>query len=163
MFLPGESQGRGAWWAAIYGVTKSQTRLKWLSSSSRGWAQAAWPQKCPITYFTFLATLPFCEVKLPTHKVPGRPHRLKNLKLDLHCQHLGFWLQTTQVSSVDIFLASNPILHPHFPSQMSVPGEEGTRVPPDPAGGQSSRLPCAHVGCQETASVCLHEGICWVS
>ena len=25
---------RGAWWAAIYGVTQSQTRLKWLSSSS---------------------------------------------------------------------------------------------------------------------------------
>ena len=25
---------RGAWWAAIYGVTQSQTQLKWLSSSS---------------------------------------------------------------------------------------------------------------------------------
>ena len=25
---------RGAWWAAIYGVTQSRTRLKWLSSSS---------------------------------------------------------------------------------------------------------------------------------
>ena len=25
---------RGAWWAAIYGVTHSRTRLKWLSSSS---------------------------------------------------------------------------------------------------------------------------------
>ena len=24
----------GAWWAAIHGVTQSQTRLKWLSSSS---------------------------------------------------------------------------------------------------------------------------------
>ena len=24
----------GGWWAAIYGVTESQTRLKWLSSSS---------------------------------------------------------------------------------------------------------------------------------
>ena len=35
MFLPGESQGRGAWWAAVYGVTQSWTRLKWLSSSSR--------------------------------------------------------------------------------------------------------------------------------
>ena len=28
MFLPGESQGRGAWWAAVYGVAQSQTRLK---------------------------------------------------------------------------------------------------------------------------------------
>ena len=34
VFLPGESQGRGAWWAAVYGVAQSQTRLKWLSSSS---------------------------------------------------------------------------------------------------------------------------------
>ena len=33
VFLPGESQGRGAWWAAIYGVAQSQTQLKWLSSS----------------------------------------------------------------------------------------------------------------------------------
>ena len=34
VFLPGESQGRGAWWAAIYGVTQSWIRLKRLSSSS---------------------------------------------------------------------------------------------------------------------------------
>ena len=24
----------GAWWAAVYGVTQSRTRLKWLSSSN---------------------------------------------------------------------------------------------------------------------------------
>ena len=34
VFLPGESQGRGAWWAAVSGVEQSQTRLKRLSSSS---------------------------------------------------------------------------------------------------------------------------------
>ena len=33
VFLPGESQGRGAWWAAVSGVAQSRTRLKWLSSS----------------------------------------------------------------------------------------------------------------------------------
>jgi len=27
---------RGAWWAAVYGVTQGRTRLKWLSSSSSG-------------------------------------------------------------------------------------------------------------------------------
>ena len=27
-FLPGESQGQGAWWAAIYGVAQSRIRLK---------------------------------------------------------------------------------------------------------------------------------------
>ena len=35
VFLPGESQGRGAWWAAVYGVAQSWTRLKQLSSSMR--------------------------------------------------------------------------------------------------------------------------------
>ena len=34
VLLPGESQGRGAWWAAVYGVAQSQTRLKRLGSSS---------------------------------------------------------------------------------------------------------------------------------
>ena len=33
-FLPGESQDGGAWWAAVYGVAQSRTRLKRLSSSS---------------------------------------------------------------------------------------------------------------------------------
>ena len=27
----------GAWWAAVYGVAQSRTRLKWLSSSSNTW------------------------------------------------------------------------------------------------------------------------------
>ena len=34
IFLLGESQGRGAWWAAVYGVAMSQTQLKQLSSSN---------------------------------------------------------------------------------------------------------------------------------
>ena len=34
VFLPGESQGWGAWWAAVYGVAQSRTWLKQLSSSS---------------------------------------------------------------------------------------------------------------------------------
>ena len=34
VFLPGESLGWGAWWAAVYGVAHSRIRLKRLSSSS---------------------------------------------------------------------------------------------------------------------------------
>ena len=34
VFLPGESQGRGSLWAAVYGVAQSQPRLKRPSSSS---------------------------------------------------------------------------------------------------------------------------------
>ena len=33
-FLPGESRGGGAWWAAVYGVAQSRARLKQRSSSS---------------------------------------------------------------------------------------------------------------------------------
>ena len=33
VFLPGESRERGAWWAAVYGVAQSWTRLKRLSSN----------------------------------------------------------------------------------------------------------------------------------
>ena len=33
VFLPGESQGRGSLWAAVYGVAQSRTRLKWLKQS----------------------------------------------------------------------------------------------------------------------------------
>ena len=33
VFLPGESQGWGAWWAAVFGVAQSRTQLKRLSSS----------------------------------------------------------------------------------------------------------------------------------
>ena len=36
VFLPGESQGGGAWWAAVYGVTQSWTQLKRLSSLAAG-------------------------------------------------------------------------------------------------------------------------------
>ena len=37
VFLPGKSQGRGAWWAVVYGVAQSQTRLRRLSSLAAAW------------------------------------------------------------------------------------------------------------------------------
>ena len=42
VLLPRESQGRGAWLAAVYGVTQSRTRLKRLSSSSSSRAHFRW-------------------------------------------------------------------------------------------------------------------------
>ena len=46
VFLPGESQRREAWWAAVYGVAQSQTRLKWLSSSSMSISSAGEESTC---------------------------------------------------------------------------------------------------------------------
>ena len=51
VFLPGESQGRRAWWAAVYGVAQSRIRLKRLSSSSSTitfWISSGFLQSSPI-------------------------------------------------------------------------------------------------------------------
>ena len=42
VFLPGESQDGGAWWASVYGVAQSWTRLKRLSSSSSSKGNQSW-------------------------------------------------------------------------------------------------------------------------
>ena len=41
----------GAWWAAVYGVTQSWTRLKWLSSSSSKWEMIS---QCSFNYICFV-------------------------------------------------------------------------------------------------------------
>ena len=55
---------RGAWWAAVYGVSQSQTRLKRLSSSSKGLEKVKdlRPISQTLTYYLFL--------KLKLKKVP---------------------------------------------------------------------------------------------
>ena len=47
----------GAWWAAVYGVAQSQTRLKRLSSSSSSSITAIYPPGMPgFTQFSLLMT-----------------------------------------------------------------------------------------------------------
>ena len=54
VLLPGESQGRGAWWAAVYAVAQSQTGLKRLSSSSRFSLSYQSSFRCKLNiFFTF--------------------------------------------------------------------------------------------------------------
>ena len=58
----------GAWWAVVYGVTQSWTRLKWLSSSSNPISYPTYPfLTLPLPYFLYL-TLVFttkpCSVLL---------------------------------------------------------------------------------------------------
>ena len=47
VLLPGESQG--AWWASVYGVTQSRTRLKWLSSRSSSSCHTSEPKIAELT------------------------------------------------------------------------------------------------------------------
>ena len=50
---------RGAWWAAVYGVAQSQTRLKRLSSSSSSTEKILFPPyRCSIFFFIFLLPSP---------------------------------------------------------------------------------------------------------
>ena len=63
---------RGAWWAAIYGVTQSRTRLKWLSSSSSSslpWKTAMF-LSCPCyASFTFSKLTGFTVFVISTKQV----------------------------------------------------------------------------------------------
>ena len=52
VFLPGEWRDGGAWWAAVWWVAQSRTRLKRLSSSSRHVQKPPWPSgpwEAPLT------------------------------------------------------------------------------------------------------------------
>ena len=63
VFLPGESQGWGSLRAAIYGVTQSRTRLKWLSRSIQN----------SLVHYRYHAG----------HYIPGLTHNLNSVPLDL--------------------------------------------------------------------------------
>ena len=43
----------GAWWAAVYGVAQSRTRLKWLSSSSSSSSNMWNEHSCPVVWRFF--------------------------------------------------------------------------------------------------------------
>ena len=51
--MPGESQGREAWWASVYGVAQSQTRLKRCSRSSSS-SKAILQIVCLLQWLTFV-------------------------------------------------------------------------------------------------------------
>ena len=63
VFLPGESQGRGAWWAAVCGVAQSRTRLKRLSSSSSSSRQRTVGVKTLVCHLSALLHQVICSLK----------------------------------------------------------------------------------------------------
>ena len=72
----------GAWWAAVYGVTQSQTRLKQLSSSSRRAMNVC------LGYLSFLLWLLIFSF-LSSSQFP-LPHMSKFALYPMYCYH--FWL-----------------------------------------------------------------------
>ena len=67
VFLSGESQGRVARWAAVYGVTQSRTRLKLLSSSSSRYLiilfSPVYSKKLSYFHISMVA-FPFCFITI---------------------------------------------------------------------------------------------------
>ena len=53
---------RGAWWAAVYGVAQSWTRLKWLSSSSSMWDLSS--QTTGPTFTPWIGSMESCDYGL---------------------------------------------------------------------------------------------------
>ena len=77
VFLPGESQGRGAWWAAVYGVAQSRTQLKRLSSSSREKQRTSSEMDCASIFF--YPSLRIMEIKTKIEK------KRDLIKLESYC------------------------------------------------------------------------------
>ena len=77
----------GAWWAAVYGVAQSRTRLKWLSSSSSLYI---------LSSLLFLGTNSPCCVVQPVHSrsrsYSVSPFTICLLSSNLHFPHIPFLL-----------------------------------------------------------------------
>ena len=98
VFLPGESQGREAWWAAISGVAQSRTRLKLHSSSSRN-------------VLGFLCS----SVQLLSHVCLLQPHGLQHIRLPVYHQ-LPELTQTHVHRVSDAIQPSHPLSFPSPPA-----------------------------------------------
>ena len=97
VFLPGESQERGAWWAAVYGVAHSRTRLQRLSSRST--SMRFWISSSVSSFFFFFRTnsLLTSLVSPPTVFPPSPRHSLASSPLKFPHFHIPTQLSTQPV------------------------------------------------------------------
>ena len=87
VFLPGESQGWGAWWATVYGVAQSQTRLK-LLRSMLGTAQVEWLIDEVRFFFSYCY---FTNLITPWANFPVRSHQIRALLTFFWAGKWAFW------------------------------------------------------------------------
>ena len=100
----------GAWWAAVYGVTQSRTRLKWLSSSigMQGFPSGSDSKDSAcnardLSLIPGLGRFPWRREWLPTPVfLPGKSHgqrsHRKELDMTEHLSTQGCRLQTEGIS-----------------------------------------------------------------
>ena len=107
VFLPGESQGRGASWAVVYGVTQSRTRLNDLAAQQQQHpllSQA--PKVWASVQFSSVAQSCLTLCNLMNHSTPGLPvhHQLQE-SIQTHVHQVG-----------DAIQPSHPLLSPSPPA-----------------------------------------------
>ena len=81
----------GAWWAAVYGIAQSRTRLKWLSSSSSSISLCMYVCVCVYIYIYYIyiyipekAMAPHSSTlawKIPWMEEPGRLQSMGSLRV----------------------------------------------------------------------------------
>ena len=90
----------GAWWAAVYGVAQSRTRLKRLSSSSNSHEQRLYlTQQIPTGYllYTWQCIYLYASLSIPTFSFPRRVHKSV---LRLHCSPVKRFISTIFLDSI---------------------------------------------------------------
>ena len=102
----------GAWWAAVYGVAQSQTRLKQLSSSSKVFAKTT-GYLSTLESWCFELSVQILEKK-NTDGIPLKCKSLKNLrkKLKIVKQDTGEYSKPLKKKTLSIWLFFQ--LHVHF-------------------------------------------------
>ena len=108
----------GAWWAAIYGVTQSRTRLKWLSSSSSsGFCHTlTW-----ISHGCTCVPHPEPPSHLPPHRIPQGHPRAPALSTLSHVLNLD-WRSTSHmiIYKFQWYSLKSSHLRPHSPKDWSI-------------------------------------------
>ena len=99
---------RGAWWAAVYGVAQSRTRLKRLSSSSSSSICGYLRQSWMLITFLFI-----CFISFDSHESHGAETERTSLLLEVVRSFLQNW-----VSRIEFVLLPFP-LHTGFQKHFS--------------------------------------------
>ena len=101
--LENSRNGR-AWWAAVYGVAQSRTRLKWLSSYTK-FLPSAWTHHTPLPFQNTMDKKVFPASLFPSHTSnatsslkPFQSHPVSPLEPYLHYQFT--WTLTVQNKSI---------------------------------------------------------------
>ena len=113
-------RGRGAWWAAVYGVAQSPTWLKWLSSSSSMWLSGKkkkkstfWCRRCKRhRFYPWVWKILWRRKWQPTPVVlPRKTHGKRCQRRDLATEHAPTWcLHIATAASITRNLTQNGTL-----------------------------------------------------